>query len=48
MQSYGIAHVWAEGDLVTHAIGVVLAAMSIISWTVIVLKLVQLWRVQRR
>jgi biopolymer transport protein ExbB len=47
MQSYGIAHVWAEGDIVTHAIGVVLAAMSIISWTVIVLKLVQLWRVQR-
>jgi biopolymer transport protein ExbB len=47
MQSYGIAHVWAEGDIVTHAIGIVLAAMSIISWTVIVLKLVQLWRVQR-
>ncbi|RKP46609.1 MotA/TolQ/ExbB proton channel family protein [Pararobbsia silviterrae] len=47
MQSYGIAHVWAEGDFVTHAIGVVLAAMSIISWTVIVLKLTQLWRVQR-
>ena len=47
MQSYGIAHVWAEGDIVTHAIGLVLAAMSIISWTVIVLKLVQLWRVQR-
>ncbi len=47
MQSYGIAHVWAEGDVVTHAIGVVLAAMSIISWTVMVLKLVQLWRVQR-
>ncbi|CAB3783031.1 Tol-Pal system protein TolQ [Pararobbsia alpina] len=47
MQSYGIAHVWAEGDIVTHAIGILLAAMSIISWTVIVLKLVQLWRVQR-
>jgi biopolymer transport protein ExbB/TolQ len=47
MQSYGIAHVWAEGDFVTHAIGIVLAAMSIISWTVIVLKLTQLWRVQR-
>ena len=42
-----IACVWAEGDIVTHAIGLVLAAMSIISWTVIVLKLVQLWRVQR-
>ena len=47
MQSYGIAHVWAEGDFVTHTIGLVLAAMSIISWTVIVLKLAQLWRVQR-
>ncbi|MEJ0004335.1 MAG: MotA/TolQ/ExbB proton channel family protein [Pararobbsia sp.] len=47
MQSYGIAHVWAEGDFVTHTIGIVLGVMSVVSWTVIVLKLLQLWRVQR-
>ena len=38
MQSYGIAHVWAQGDFVTRAIAIALLVMSILSWMVIVIK----------
>ncbi|KAF1027030.1 MAG: Protein TolQ [Burkholderia plantarii] len=38
MQSYGIAHVWAQGDFVTRAIALTLLVMSILSWLVIVIK----------
>ncbi|MGF6873501.1 MotA/TolQ/ExbB proton channel family protein [Paraburkholderia sp. MM5477-R1] len=38
MQSYGIAHVWAQGDLVTRAIALALLIMSILSWSVIAVK----------
>lgn len=38
MQSYGLAHAWAQGDLVTRAIALALLTMSILSWTVIVIK----------
>ncbi|WP_246795482.1 MotA/TolQ/ExbB proton channel family protein [Burkholderia perseverans] len=38
MQSYGIAHVWAQGDFVTRAIAIVLLVMSVMSWLVIVIK----------
>ncbi|AMV43080.1 MULTISPECIES: MotA/TolQ/ExbB proton channel family protein [Paraburkholderia] len=44
MQNYGIAHVWAQGDFVTRGIAVTLLIMSVLSWTVIVVKS---WNVMR-
>jgi biopolymer transport protein ExbB len=38
MQSYGLAHVWAQGDFVTRGIAVVLFVMSVLSWSVIIVK----------
>jgi hypothetical protein len=38
MGNYGIAHVWAEGDFVTRGIAVALLIMSVLSWTVIVIR----------
>jgi biopolymer transport protein ExbB len=38
MQSYGLAHVWAQGDFVTRGIAVVLLVMSVLSWSVIIVK----------
>lgn len=38
MQNYGMAHVWAQGDFVTRGIALVLLVMSVLSWTVIVIK----------
>lgn len=38
MQNYGIAHLWAQGDFVTHAIALTLMIMSILSWSVIAVK----------
>ncbi len=38
MQSYGIAHVWGQGDFVTRAIAIVLLVMSLLSWLVIIVK----------
>jgi biopolymer transport protein ExbB len=38
MQNYGIAHVWAQGDFVTRGIALALLIMSVLSWTVIVVK----------
>jgi biopolymer transport protein ExbB len=44
MQNYGIAHVWAQGDFVTRGIAVALLIMSVLSWSVIVVKS---WNVMR-
>lgn len=38
MQTYGVAHVWAQGDFVTRAIAIALLTMSLLSWTVMVVK----------
>ncbi|PRE45462.1 MotA/TolQ/ExbB proton channel family protein [Burkholderia multivorans] len=38
MQSYGIAHVWVQGDFVTRGIALALLVMSVLSWCVIVVK----------
>ncbi|OLL31474.1 biopolymer transporter [Burkholderia sp. SRS-W-2-2016] len=47
MQHYGIANVWQSGDLVTRCILSVLVIMSVMSWTVIVVKLWQVLRLRR-
>ncbi|KAG0162625.1 hypothetical protein DFQ30_001614 [Apophysomyces sp. BC1015] len=38
MQNYGMAHVWAQGDFVTRSIAITLLIMSVLSWSVIVIK----------
>lgn len=42
--SFGLSHIWAQGDAVTHLILMVLMTMSVISWVVIVLKALDIWR----
>jgi len=45
--SLGLAHFWAEGDIVTHATAIVLLVMSAASWYVILGKAVALVRFRR-
>ncbi|NIF79495.1 MotA/TolQ/ExbB proton channel family protein [Paraburkholderia sp. Cy-641] len=47
MQHYGLANVWETGDLVTRFILSVLVVMSVMSWTVIIMKLLQVLRIRR-
>ncbi|WP_244813773.1 MotA/TolQ/ExbB proton channel family protein [Caballeronia sp. Lep1P3] len=47
MQNYGIAHVWAQGDFVTRGIALALVIMSVLSWTVIVVKAWNVLRLKR-
>jgi biopolymer transport protein ExbB len=47
MQNYGLAHVWAQGDFVTRGIALSLAIMSILSWTVILVKGLNVLRLKR-
>lgn len=41
---YGLDSLWAQGDIVTKGVGVLLLAMSIASWYVIIVKAIQLLR----
>jgi biopolymer transport protein ExbB len=47
MQNYGIAHVWAQGDFVTRGIALALMIMSVLSWSVIVIKSWNVVRLKR-
>ncbi|WP_144158098.1 MotA/TolQ/ExbB proton channel family protein [Paraburkholderia sp. BCC1885] len=47
MEHYGLTNVWQQGDFVTRGILIVLALMSLASWTVIVLKLWNVVRLRR-
>ncbi len=46
MQQYGVSHVWAQGDVITRSIALLLLIMSVLSWTVIVVKSIQAWRLK--
>jgi biopolymer transport protein ExbB len=48
MQTYGLHHVWQQGDPVTRATALLLAAMSIATWTVILIKFIDLRLTARR
>ena len=39
MQHYGLANVWENGDIITRCILSALLIMSVLSWTVILIKL---------
>ncbi len=43
---FGLAHVWQQGDWVTLAVALALLAMSITSWIVIIVKLLDLRRLR--
>lgn len=47
METYGLAHVWNQGDAVTRATALVLLLMSVASWSVIVIKSVRFIRLRR-
>ena len=41
---FGLAHLWAQGDLVTKFVALLLLGMSLASWMVIIIKLLDLRR----
>ncbi|MGM3189409.1 MotA/TolQ/ExbB proton channel family protein [Dickeya dadantii subsp. dieffenbachiae] len=47
MNSLDIYHFWQQGDVVTHSVAIILLAMSLLSWTVMVLKAWQLFSLNR-
>jgi len=42
--AFGLAHLWAQGDIVTRAVAVLLLGMSLASWMVIIIKALDLRR----
>ncbi len=44
--SFGFSHIWLQGDWVTRGILLLLLCMSVVSWVVIFLKAVDVWRHQ--
>ncbi|MEN9478327.1 MAG: hypothetical protein RLZZ300_2468, partial [Pseudomonadota bacterium] len=45
--AFGFAHLWAAGDLVSHTVAYILAAMSIASWYLILAKAWDWYRTRR-
>jgi len=45
--SFGLMHVWTQGDWVTRSVLVALVVMSLLSWTVILLKALDVVRARR-
>jgi biopolymer transport protein ExbB len=44
---FGLMHLWAQGDLVTKAVAVMLVGMSLASWIVILIKALDIIRYKR-
>nr|WP_284506409.1 MotA/TolQ/ExbB proton channel family protein [Caballeronia sp. INDeC2] len=47
VETYGMSHVWSQGDFVTRGIALTLLIMSVLTWTVIVIKGVSVMRLKR-
>jgi len=45
---YGLAHLWQQGDIITRSVAMLLLGMSVLSWTVIVLKSLQLKQIHQQ
>jgi biopolymer transport protein ExbB len=45
---FGLSHLWAQGDIVTRTVALLLLAMSLASWMVIVLKALDLRRFMKQ
>ncbi|AVG77639.1 biopolymer transporter [Pantoea ananatis] len=41
MNEFGIEHVWEQGDIITRSVAIILLIMSVMSWSVIVIKCIQ-------
>ncbi|CAN5312601.1 MotA/TolQ/ExbB proton channel family protein [soil metagenome] len=46
-QNLGLAHYWAQGDAISHAVAYLLLAMSLISWYFILSKSWSSWRIRK-
>ena len=46
--SFGLSHLWTQGDAVTRTIAILLLLMSALSWVVIAIKAMDVWRHQRQ
>ncbi|GLW36813.1 MotA/TolQ/ExbB proton channel family protein [Pectobacterium actinidiae] len=47
MNTLDIHHFWQQGDLVTHSVAIILLIMSLLSWTVMLLKARQLFALNK-
>ena len=47
MNQFGLAHVWSQGDLVIKTVAVLLLLMSVASWLVIALKVMNALRYKK-
>ncbi len=45
--SAGLSALWAQADTIGRTVGLLLALMSVLVWSLIALKLVQLWQMRR-
>lgn len=45
--AFGVAHLWASGDVVSHTVAILLLIMSLVSWYLILAKTWDWWRVRR-
>ena len=45
--AFGLAHLWASGDAVSHTVAVALLIMSLASWYLILAKAWDWWRMRR-
>jgi len=43
----GLAQFWAQGDLVTHSVAILLVLLSVVSWYVIAVKAHAVWQARR-
>jgi len=46
-QALGLAHLWSQSDSIIRSVALLLAAMSVASWTLIVLRLLRQFRARR-
>jgi biopolymer transport protein ExbB len=44
--NFGIAHLWHQGDAVTHIVALILLIMSIGSWFIIIIRVISLYQVK--
>ncbi|BDW11327.1 transporter MotA/TolQ/ExbB proton channel family protein [Polynucleobacter sp. SHI8] len=44
--NFGIAHLWYQGDTVTHIVAIILLVMSIGSWFIIITRIISLYQVK--
>lgn len=45
--AFGLAHLWAQGDAVSHSVAILIVAMSVASWYLILAKAWDWWRLKK-